>query len=149
MALTREALARTYPRPACAFRVTVEGESGFVRFARVSGLEQEYKTLTYSDGLSFLDGEGIVKYYVDKYITVTLEQGVVAGDDFLVRWLEERGPRNLSVSLCGEAGVPLVSWHIARALAVKLTGPSFDAATNEVAIDRLEVKAAGIRIEHH
>ena len=74
MAHTLAEQAAAYPLAAYNFRVTVGGTT--MRFAKVSGLVREHQTLTYRDGLSFMDGEQIVKYFVDKYQTVTLEQGV-------------------------------------------------------------------------
>ena len=46
-------------------------------------------------------------------------------------------------------GAQLDGDHVARAYAVRLTAPTLDAATNEAAIDVLELKAAGITVIHH
>jgi phage tail-like protein len=146
MAQTRQEQRSSYPLAAYNFRVTVEGET--LRFAKVSGLQREYQTLTYRHGLSFIEGEQIAKYRVDRYSTLTLEQGTVAGSPFLHQWLERSSPAMMEVSLCDAAGVPVIAWRIAKALPVKLSAPAFDAKTNEVAIDTLEVKAAGISIVH-
>jgi phage tail-like protein len=52
----------------------------------------------------------------------------------------------MEISLCDGQGKPVLAWRIAKALAVKLTASAFSAAGNEVAIETLEVKAAGIAI---
>jgi phage tail-like protein len=135
-----------YPLAAYNFRVTVDGAA--MRFAKVSGLQREHQTLTYRHGLSFLEGEQIAKYYLDKYVSVTLEQGTVMGGKFLHEWLERKTQSAMEVSLCDEQGTPVLAWRIAKALPVKLSAPSFDARTNEVAIESLEIKAAGISIVH-
>jgi len=56
--------------------------------------------------------------------------------------------RPLAISLCDEAGAPVVVWHIKEAVPVKLGAPSFDAAGNQVAIESLELLASGISVEH-
>jgi phage tail-like protein len=136
----------SYPLAAYNFRVTVEGTA--MRFAKVSGLQREYQTLTYRHGLSFLEGEQIAKYYVDKYVAVTLEQGTMIGSKSLHEWLESKDKKSMEIQLCDPAGTPVIAWRIAKALPVKLSASTFDAKSNEVAIDTLEIKAAGISIVH-
>lgn len=136
----------TYPLAAYNFRVEVDGNA--MRFAKVSGLQREHQTQTYRHGLGFLEGEQIAKYFVDKYVSVTLEQGTMIGSKFLHEWLEDRKSRPLTVQLCDAQGVPVIEWRVAKALPVKLSAPAFDAKSNEVAIDTLELKAAGITIKH-
>lgn len=138
--------ASIYPIAAYNFRVNVDGTT--MRFAKVSGLVREHQTQTYRDGLSFMDGEQIVKFYVDKYATITLEQGVVSGDHDLLGWLESSALRLVEVQLCDASGAVVVTWRIRKALAVKLTAPALDARTNELVIDTLEIKAAGISVEY-
>lgn len=146
MALGKREQRASYPLAAYNFRVTVDGTA--MRFAKVSGLQREHQTATYRHGLSFLEGEQIAKYYIDKYVSVTLEQGTVIGSTFLHEWLERKTQSSMEVSLCDEQGTPVIAWRIAKALPVKLSAPSFDARTNEVAIESLEIKAAGISIVH-
>lgn len=134
------------PLAAYNFRVTVDAQA--MSFAKVSGLHREHQTLTYRHGLSFREGEEIAKYRIDKYVPVTLERGSAAGAKFLYQWLEEQGRRAMEISLCDERGTPVLAWRIARAIAVKLTAPTFDAKANEIAIETLEIKAAGISVVH-
>jgi phage tail-like protein len=147
VAQTKGEQRSTFPLAAYNFRVTVDGVA--MRFSRVSGLQREHQTLTYRHGFSFLEGEQIAKYFIDKYVSVTLEQGTVIGSRFLHDWLEKKTKVAMEISLCDETGTPVIAWRIAKALPVKLTAPSFDAKSNEVAIDSLEIKAAGISIVHH
>jgi len=135
-----------HPLPAYNFRVTVDGVA--MRFSKVSGLQREHKVLTYRHGLSFLEGERVAKHTIDAYISITLEQGVVIGSTALHSWLERKRPCAMEVSLCDEQGVPVVAWSIAKALPVKLGAPTFDAATNAVGIESLEVKVAGVSMKH-
>ena len=144
MATSLARQAASYPLAAYNFRVTVAGAS--LRFARVSGLQREHQTLTYRDGLSFLDGERIVKYYVDRYVPVTLEQGTVGADHALHDWLETRDPVAMDVQLCDASGTPVMAWRIQRALPVKLSVSTLDAESNGLVIDTLEIRAAGVSI---
>ena len=99
-----------YPLAAYNFRVTV-GDAA-MSFSEVSGLVREHQTLVYKHGLSYWEGEEIVKFRYDKYVQVTLKKGVVAGATQLYRWLESLDKKSLSVSLCDEKGAEVVVWRI-------------------------------------
>lgn len=136
-----------YPLPVYNFKVTVAGTS--MSFTEVSGLAIELETVSYRHGLSFWEGESVTKYRYPKYITVTLKKGTVRGITFLHEWINERASRNMEVSLCDEQGAPVISWNVGKALPVKLEAPSFDAASNEVSIESMEILAGSISITHH
>lgn len=146
MAQTKQEQRALHPLAAYNFKVTVDGVA--MRFAKVTGLQREHQVVTYRHGLSFLEGESISKFHMDRFVPVTLEQGTVAGQKGLHQWLEKGKPCAMEVSLCDEKGVPVLSWSIARALPVKLSAPAFDASTNSLSIESLEVRAAGISIKH-
>lgn len=146
MAQPRWQQRTSHPLAAYNFKVSIDGVA--MRFAKVSGLSREHRTVTYRDGLSFVEGERIAKFHVDTFVPVTLEQGTVPGHSFLHEWLERSQPSTMEVSLCDEAGIPVVAWRIVRAVPVKLTAPTFDAAANQLSIDTLEIRAAGISIKH-
>jgi len=146
VAQSKEEQRVSYPLAAYNFRVTVDGTA--MRFARISGLEREYQTLTYRHGLSFVEGEQIAKHISDRYVPLTLEQGTVIGSADLHQWLESKDVSSMDVSLCDEQGVPVIVWAIPKVVPVKLTASTFDAQTNELSIDSLEVQAAGISIKH-
>jgi phage tail-like protein len=138
---------RSYPLPAYNFRVTVGADT--VSFAEVTGLALEHETVTYRHGLSAWEGEVLTRFSLPKYTSITLKKGVVIGNRALLDWLSAPPePRTMEISLCDEAGVPAVSWRIARAVPVKLEAPSFAAGTKEVAIETLQVMASGIRLDH-
>ena len=149
MAESSEIQKTLYPLPAYNFRVTVDGET--MGFTEVLGLSLEYETLTYRHGMSFWEGEGIKKYYFDKYVPVTLKKGTMMGANALYDWISQKdnATHALEVSLCNEAGLPVVTWRIAKAVPVKLEAPTFDADTNAVSIESLELMVAGISIIHH
>jgi phage tail-like protein len=136
-----------YPLTAYNFRVTVAGTA--MSFTEVSGLAIEYEMVTYKHGLSFWEGESIKSYRYDKYVPVTLKKGIVKGGKQLYDWFKAMDTRNLDISLCDETGIPVVTWHVGKALPLKLEAPSFQANTNEVAIETFELMATRISIEHH
>jgi len=136
-----------YPLAAYHFRVSV-GDAA-MSFSEVSGLVREYQTLVYKHGLSCWEGEAITRFRYDKYVQVTLKRGVVAGATALHKWLDSGEKKSLSVSLCDEAGKPVVTWQIRKALAVKLEAPSLQASGNDAAIETLTLMASGISVEHH
>lgn len=144
MAQTAKAQRTIHPLAAFNFRVTIDGSA--VRFTRVTGIQREHQTVTYRHGLSFAEGEDIEKFHVNRFATITMEQGTVDGSHFLHEWLETKRPSVMEISLCDETGAPAISWHVARAVPVKMSAPAFDAKTNELSIEVLEVRAAGISI---
>ena len=136
-----------YPLAAYNFRVLVDARP--LSFAKISGLQRGHPTVTYRHGLAFFEGEEIAHYSRKGFSSLTLERGSVAGVTFLYEWVAGRSPKMMEISLCDPAGAPVLGWRIARAYAVRLTAPTLDAATNEAAIDVLELKAAGITVIHH
>jgi phage tail-like protein len=148
MPLARDQIAAAYPLPAYNFRVDVEGAT--MSFAEVSGIVVARDTLTYRHGLSYWEGETIRTYRADRYLPVTLKKGVVRGISALYDWLNADGGtlRAVDVHLCDAGGEPVVTWHIGKAVAVKLQAPTFDPNENGVAIEQLEIMAAGISLRH-
>jgi len=146
MAQTPQQQRTSYPLAAYNFQVSVDGVA--MRFSKVSGLAREHDTVTYRDGLSFLEGERISKFQLNVFVPVTLERGTIVGDRFLSTWLESSVPSPMEVSLCDENGVPVIAWSIAKAVPVKLSAPTFDASTSQLSIDTLEIRASGISMKH-
>ncbi|MCP4662133.1 MAG: phage tail protein [bacterium] len=147
MAQTPEDQRQLYPLPAYNFRVTVDGAA--MSFAEVSGIAVEHEAVTYRHGLSFCEGEAINTFYWDEFRSITLKRGTVLGPTplALYQWLKAKDCRQLDVSLCDETGTAVISWKIQRAVPVKLEAPTFDADTNDVSIDSLELKARGVALE--
>jgi len=136
-----------YPLMACNFRVEVAGET--LRFSEVNGLALSYETVTYRHGLSFLEGESVVRWRPDRFVSVTLKKGLVPGGTALTDWLSEGEVRSMAIRLCDDQGLPRVSWHIGRALPVKLEAPALSAGGPEVLIETFEIQASRITVEHH
>jgi phage tail-like protein len=137
----------SYPLVAYNFRVTVGDVA--MSFTEVTGLAREFDTLTYRHGLSFIEGEDITRFRIDKYAPLTLKRGVVKGLPQLRDWLEAGDQRPISVSLCDELGDPVVTWRVQKALPTRLEAPGLQASSSEAAIESLTLMAAGISIETH
>jgi len=74
-----------------------------------------------------------------------LEPQKAAGADQPI--VEDKKAPKILVSLCDERGNPVLTWHLARALLVKIEAPSLQAGSNDAAIESLELMAAGITIQ--
>ena len=146
MAHSKEFQAWAYPLMAYNFRVTIDGAA--MSFAEVSGLHREYKTVTYRHGLSAWEGGEIAKYRYDTYVPITLKKGTVKGVTTLYDWLESKTKSTIQIDLCDAEGTPVLGWHIAKALLVKIEAPTFDASSNDASIESLELQAAGISIKN-
>jgi phage tail-like protein len=147
MAEMPAAQRRSYPLSTYNFRVRVGTDT--ISFAEVNGLALEHETVTYRHGLSVWEGEVLTRFSLSKYRPVTFKKGIVIGNRALLDWLSAPPePRTVEISLCDTAGLPAVSWRIARAVPVKLEAPNLAAGVNEVAIETLQVMASGIRLEH-
>ena len=143
MSETAASQTTQYPLVAYNFRVTV-GETTMC-FAEVSGLVREYQSLTYRHGFSFSEGEQIATFRFDQYSEVTLSRGVfpdARGE--LYQWLESRDKKLVTVQLYDADEKVVVTWKIQKAIPVSLEAPSFQADSNEVAIETLTLMASGI-----
>ena len=135
------------PLPSYSFRATVGGQS--VGFSEITGLAIERETVTYSHGLSEWEGESLITYPSQKHRQITLPRGVIAGDGAFYDWLvtADAEARPMDVSFCDATGQPKVTWRIRQAVPTRMTAPGFDARSNEVAIDTLDVLVIGVTVE--
>lgn len=139
-------MASAPPLPAYSFLATVGGQSA--GFSEVSGLAIERDTVSYSHGLSHWEGERLITYPSAKHRQLSLKRGVVPGDGSFFDWLvgSDAEARPMDLSLIDSSGAPKVTWRIKEAIPIRLTGPALNASSNEVAIDTLDVMAAGISV---
>lgn len=151
MATSVKDIKDSYPIPVFHYRVTINGDDSHA-FSEVSGLCIEYETITYRDGLSYKDG---AKYMpgMDTPVELTLEKGIVRKNSYLFDWLSTISlntveKRDIRVDLLDETGEAVVSWKVINAFPVKLNAPTFNASTNEVAIESLELMASDLKLEY-
>ena len=158
MALEKHDIKSTYPLPSYNYRVTIlhEAEAVVISCTEVSGLRLEYEPVTYKHGLSFLMGMHILPG-MPQPIRLTMKKGLVQGHEVLHRWIDSAstGPwspgtqRDILIDLCDEAGQAVVRWTVQGALPVTWEAPTFDANSNDVAIETLELVAHGLQVDYH
>jgi len=152
MSYDREQIKATYPLPVYNYRVTVGADT--MGFSEVSGLSVNYEPVTYKHGLSFVMGAKIIPG-MRQPIRLTLKKGVVKANDFLASWFQNaytnpfnNAKRDILIDLCDESGQAVVRWKVQGALPIKLDAPTFDADSNEVAIESLELVAHDIQVDY-
>ena len=151
MATSVKDIKDKYPIPVFYYRVTIAGEDA-IAFSEVSGLSIEYETITYKDGMSYRDGEKHMPGMMSP-VNLTLQKGIVKKDSFLFEWistvkLNTVEKRDVRIDLLDETGAAVVSWTVTDAFPKKLDAPSFNASSNEVAIESLELMATKLKIEY-
>lgn len=151
MATTPQDIKDSYPIPVFYYRVTIDGDDANA-FSEVSGLSIEYDTITYRDGMSHKNG---VKYMpgLNKEVNLTLKKGIVRQDSYLLKWigsvnLNTVQKRDVRIDLLDESSKAVVSWTAIDAFPKKLDAPSFNATSNEVAIESLDLMASSLKVDY-
>jgi phage tail-like protein len=157
MSQDKATIKSTYPLPVYNYRVTIlkEGESLVISFAEISGLSIEYEPVTYKHGLSFVMGSKIIPG-MRQPIRLTMKRGVVKANSYLHSWIASAyndpfstgTKRDILIDLCDETGSPVVRWKAQGALPTKLEAPTFDANSNDVAIETMEVIVHNLQIDY-
>ncbi|MDJ0676398.1 MAG: phage tail protein [Calothrix sp. MO_167.B42] len=151
MATTAEDIKNNYPIPVFYYRVTI-GEDDSHAFSEVSGLSIEYETITYKDGMSYKDGAKHMPG-LGTPVNLTLQRGIVRQDSYLLNWinsvqLNTVDKRDVRIDLLDESGEAVVSWTAIDAFPKKLDAPSFNATSNEVAVESLELMASDLKVSY-
>lgn len=152
MATTVEDIKNTYPLPAFHYRVEIDGMDP-VAFAEISGLSIARETITYKDGLSCTQGSKRMPG-LSSDLKFTMKKGIIKADSKLYNWINSIRlttveKKNILISLMDEKGeAPVVTWKVTNAFPVKLDAPAFNAKTNDVAIESLELMADDLKIEY-
>ncbi len=155
MALTKAQIKTDYPLPIYNYRVDINGES--ISFSEVSGLELSFETHTYKE--SFATGGKVgpnIMYMPGQIqpVNISMKKGLVKGKSIPVFYdwindiqLNQVDKRDIVVHLLDETGSTVVSWKVIDAFPTKLTAPSFDASSNDVAIESLDLMASRVTME--
>ena len=84
---------------------------------------------------------------------ISLKKGYVLRNsiDVFYNWINsirinQVEKRDISIYLCDEEGKPIVTWKVINAFPTKLDAPSFDANSNDVAIESMELMADKIEL---
>ncbi|HEX5793374.1 MAG TPA: phage tail protein [Rheinheimera sp.] len=136
-----------YPLAAFYFRVkfAATGDSADTAFQEVSGIGAQLETEEVTEG-----GENRFVHRLPKtvkYSNLVLKRGIADINSQLVKWclkVFEQGldsaitPMTMMVELLDSAGQPARSWSFVNAWPVSWQVEAFNAAKNEVAIEKLE-----------
>lgn len=156
MSLTPEHIRTHYPLPVYNYRaeISYEGESVTVAFSEVSGLNIEFNTTTYKESPTASGAAGPRTMQMPAQstpTTIALKKGLVPAVSIktLYDWISTTNTnqvekKDITISLCDEKGDPVVSWTVQNAFPTKLDAPTFDAQSNDAAIESMELLADGI-----
>jgi phage tail-like protein len=116
-------------------------------FSECGGLEMSLDMEEYKEG----GNNGLILHFPTrvKWANLRLKRGMATADDL---WLWHYGfvqgkvvRRDGVVTLQDEQQQPVKVWSFTRGLPVKWTGPSLNAAQNQVAIEELEIAHEGLK----
>ena len=153
MATSADDMKTAFPLPVYHYSVEIDGMTD-IRFSEVSGLSIERKLITYKDGLSASKGA----FYLPGQSgdpSITLKRGVTPNGSQLYDWFDSIqgtavNKKNVLISLMNESGdAPVVTWKVIDAFPIKMDAPGFNATSNDVAIETLQLAASTITVEYH
>ena len=156
MAVSTDEIKHTYPLPVYNYRVEISGET--ISFSEVSGLSLSFETSTFKESQTESGLRGPKIMYMPAQIappTISLKKGVVRGGvsiSVLYNWINSTQvnlieKKDIYVRLCDESGAPVISWKVINAFPTKLDAPTFDANSNDVAIESMELMADRVVME--
>ncbi len=155
MALAKKEMAEIYPLPSYSFNVEVEGAT--IGFKDVTGLTITYNTVTYKESPT---GDGAAGPRVMHMpgqrspSTVTLSKGVMRSGSVAVFFDWMRGIQNnlvekkdITIRLIDEEGKPVISWLLRNAFPTTYTAPTFDADSDAVAMESMQLTCDVVFVE--
>lgn len=155
MPLSKDEIKTAYPLPVYNYRVEIDGQA--VAFSEVSGLSIGYETTTYKESPveSGAPGPRVMHMPAQSTApTITMNKGVVPGVSIpaLFNWIHEIqinqvNKKDIYIRLCDENGDAVISWKVVNAFPTKLDAPTFDANSNDAAIESMELMGDRIQIE--
>jgi len=145
---------RKEPYSGLNFEVTIEGISPDgtavgATFKEVTGFDSTIEPMEYRSGADPLT---VVKIPgLNKHGNITLKWGA-NGTALFWNWIlsamqGQVQRANGSIKLLDENRVEVMRWNFTRAWPTKYTGPSLNAATNEVGIETLELAVEQVTLE--
>jgi phage tail-like protein len=156
MAQSKADIKASYPLPVYNYKVDIGQNT--IAFSEVSGLNIGYETSTYKESNT---ESGKVSPRVFRMpsqpttTTLTLKKGLVPAKSqaALYDWINSISinqveKKDIVISLCDETGKAVVSWKVTNAFPTKLDVPTFDANSNDVAIESMELMADGLTINY-
>lgn len=154
MATSAETIRTDYPLPVYNYRVEVGGQA--IAFSEVTGLAIGYEIGTFKESPTTNQPGPRTMYFPGQRTapTISLKKGVVKSISIkaLYGWIKtiqanQVEKKDVFIRLCDEKGEPIISWKATNAFPTKLSAPSFDAKSNDAAIETLDLQADFISIE--
>lgn len=149
MALEPSQIKEAYPLPSYNYIVEIDGET--ISFSQVSGLTISYETSTFKTSPTEGGTVGPVTQRMPAQhsdVTITLQKGIVPGKSVpkLYAWINatrinQTTKKDVFIRLLDQAGVALVSWQVVDAFPTSLEAPTFDAASNDAAVESMQLMA--------
>lgn len=151
MALTKDQIKTDYPLPVYNYKVEIAGKA--IAFSEVSGLEVSYEPITFKEsqtngkmGPNIMHMPGM-----PEPVNITMKKGYVTKKSVpeLYAWINSTAlnrieKKDIVVHLLDETGATVVSWKVIDCFPTKLTAPTFDATSNDVAIESMELRASSV-----
>jgi phage tail-like protein len=155
MAVTKAEIKSSYPLPSYNYKVEIDGQT--IAFSEVSGMTVEFETTTYKESpkAGGPPGPRVMRMPAQATAaTATLKKGVVRVDSLatLYDWINSTQmnqvtKKDIFVRLCDEEGNAVISWKMVNAFPTKLSAPTFDANSNDAAIETMELMGDGVYLE--
>jgi len=139
-----------WPMPKFYFSVDFGGAMPTTSFQEISGLETETQVIEYRHGdskqFSTIKMPGIAKTG-----NVTMKKGVFVKDNNFWKWYDQIKLNTIkrtvvTIKLLDETGAPTMTWTLANAFPVKITGTDLKSDGNEVAVETIEIAHEGLTI---
>ncbi|MEN9866774.1 MAG: hypothetical protein RL748_2364 [Pseudomonadota bacterium] len=156
MATPKADIKASYPLPVYNYKVDIGKDT--IAFTEVSGLSISYETTTYKESSTESGKASPRVLNMPAQLTppkLTLKKGLVTAKSqaALYDWintisLNQVEKKDIVISLCDEVGKAVVSWTVVNAFPTKLDAPTFDAKSNDVAIESMELMADTISINY-
>lgn len=157
MALSADDIKSRYPLPVYNYKVEISGE--VIAFSEVSGLSKSIGTSTYKESKTNQPGAGPIIMHMPAQPTplnITLKKGYVRTKNIpvLYDWINSIAinqveKKDIKVRLCDENGDAIVTWTVINAFPTKLDAPTFDANSEDVAIESMELMADDLTMEEN
>lgn len=155
MATTAQQIGNEYPLPVYNYKVEIGSEA--MAFSEVSGLNIAYEVGTYKESPVANNQAGprsLVYPAQATSTTLSLKKGIIRGVSIkaLYGWIQtvqtnQVEKKDVFIRLCDEKGDPVISWKVANAFPTKLSAPTFDANSNDAAIETLDLQADYVTME--
>jgi phage tail-like protein len=155
VAVTPAEIKRAFPLPLYNFSVQIGND--LIACSEVTGLSIAYEVSTFKESQTANGLAGPRVFHMPgqaKEVNITLKKGIARGVSIknFYRWIagiatNQVEKKDIFVRLCDETGAPVISWRVINAFPTKLEPSGFDAKSNDVAVETMELRADGIAIE--